>query len=108
MKKYIKFREYNDWEGEVWNWFIPIEGNDKSIEKLKKLIKDSEYSISNKEYSEKDVDLLISEESRTGYFNENNKLIGILEIPDNINSNNISEYLYKGTIRSLMKNKENI
>ena len=33
--KYYRLKEINDWEGETWNFYIPVEGNQKEIEKLK-------------------------------------------------------------------------
>lgn len=35
-REFISFKEYNDWEGEVWEVFIPLEENREAIELLKK------------------------------------------------------------------------
>jgi len=72
------FTENNDWEGETWNFFVPL--SPEQHEKIKNLIEsvedfDSPYEIGDEAYTESYVDKLISSRNntRTGYMKLYNK-----------------------------------
>lgn len=91
---YVCLTENNDWEGEVWRFYIPVEGNEAAIEKLRAIIEsaveeagpnpsaDDEipYSVSIRTYTEAEVDLLC-EDVEDGYFASHNKTEGITLLP---------------------------
>ena len=97
--EYICFTEYNSWEGEHWNFYIPLEGNEKQIEIFKKQISGFEnYEVSDKVYSEEEVDVLV-ENTDSGYMNFHNKLEGKLK---ETKTQDITGDLYKGGIKKFM------
>lgn len=99
MKQYIKFNEYNDNEGEDWNFYLQAEGNEKEIEKLKNLIDEADesetYRITNF-IQENEVDILVKH-SDSGYMMFENKVIGKMKIPEDFEVDD----LYKGGITKL-------
>lgn len=99
MKEYIKFNEYNDNEGEDWNFYLQAEGNEKEIEKLKNLIDEADesetYRVTNF-IKENEVDVLVKH-SDSGYMMFENKVTGKMNIPENFEVDN----LYKGGITKL-------
>ena len=110
MKKtFLKFVETNDWEGEQWNFYLQIEGNEKALKELAALISGrGEYALENTPISEAEVDILVKH-SRGGYLNFENKVTGRLSISKIIlNSESETDTLYKGGIRDafLKKAKE--
>jgi hypothetical protein len=99
MKEYIKFNEYNDNEGEDWNFYLQAEGNEKEIEKLKNLINEADESetyIVTNFIKENEVDVLVKH-SDSGYMMFENKVTGKMNIPENFEVDN----LYKGGITKL-------
>lgn len=98
--KYYRLKEINDWEGETWNFYIPVEGNQKEIEKLKKHLVEDTYILDKKLYEEKDVDFLCENEDNCGYMNQHNKLAGKLKVPKKMND----DLLYKGGVKKFMEN----
>jgi len=107
---YVKFTEYNEWEGESWNFFIPINGNREAIKKLRKAIKVyleksdlEEFTLSTDTLTESEIDTLIKHANdHTSYRSAQNKLKGLL-CGDMIQKNTIADLLYKGGIIKLMK-----
>ena len=102
---YIKFRENNDWEGETWCFYIPVEGNEGAISQLRNKIDDETasgaYSLTTEPIPEEEVDTLVKH-AEMGYMAEHNKLAGKLEVPD-VTMVEMEELLYKGGIEGLMK-----
>ena len=99
--KFIQFSEYNDWEGEKWNFWLQNDGNQDEILKLDKLLNESsykDYKIHSGLISEEEVDTLVKNSS-SGYFNYHNKVIGIFICPEFLTD----ETLYKGGIRKLFR-----
>jgi len=59
-KNFIRFKECNSWEGETWNFYIPVEGNEKAIKRLAKILeKYPSYTLYPIPLSEKEVDILV-------------------------------------------------
>lgn len=84
VMKYIKFTEYNEWEGETWNWYMPLKGNGKDFKKIKVLIRyNSSYRIEKIELTKNSLNALI-EHSSDGYMKSHNRAIGFRNIPKEI------------------------
>jgi hypothetical protein len=102
--KYIKFTEENDSEGETWDFYIPVEGNMEAIKLLDRCIAseeaEDEYCIDLLEIPENEVDILCKH-TRSGYYDYENKLEGILRLPD-ISDSELMGQLYKGGIKDFV------
>lgn len=98
--KFIKFREHCEWEGESWNFWLQLDGNEKEIEKLKEKIKyRREYEIFDDVLDEKAVDVLVKN-CGVGYLCFENKVVGKLN-SDKIIFDEGSGNLYKGGIKEM-------
>lgn len=92
--------ENNDWEGETWKFYFPVEGNEKETKKLNKFIDGENYILSEKIYTEEEVDILCTEcLNHITYMPTHNKLNGKLSVKGKKNNNP----LYKGGIRDMIK-----
>ena len=94
---FVMFTEINDWEGETWSWFIPIEGNEDDIEKVRALIEPMQdvYSLSEKQYTEEEVQTLMDAPSDTTYMDRYQKASGFETIPESVDWDNDDPF-YKG------------
>jgi hypothetical protein len=100
-KKFASFVEINDYEGETWYFFIPVEGNEEAIKTLKEHLRGSEqFGFDFDEVDEYVVDILC-ERSINGYMPSHNKTHGKLVLPDDMED--IEEILPKGGIEGLME-----
>ena len=85
--KFIKFTEYNDNEGETWNFWLQYNGNEKELDKLGHIIETIEsggeisYSLNNALIDESEVDILVKH-TRDGYMDYENKITGIFTCPE--------------------------
>lgn len=105
-KTYVKFTEINQWEGEIWHFFIPIEGNEAAIVELLSYINQQECKMCyhlemDRSYTEGEVDTIIKN-TRTGYMPYNNKLSGRLKNVYDEAPVPGTDILYKGDIKRLM------
>jgi hypothetical protein len=83
-KQYVKFTENNEWEGEEWNFWIPVTGNESAIEQVRQLIADSEtYSLSEKTFPESEVKHLVKHAS-DGYMASDQIASGFKTLPTKI------------------------
>lgn len=99
---FVKFVEENEWEGETWCFYIPIDGNGDALMDLEEAISDLDgFVISDKYYTEDEVDLLVSN-TDTGYIDLHNKLDGVLNI-DELYFGDVTSKLYKGGLRKLIQ-----
>lgn len=100
MTTYLRFTEINDWEGEEWNFYLPIEGNESALEHLRTLIEGNPdtYEIDDYPYPGAVVDH-ITKRSRSGYMNYENRVEGFLQLPDSIDDWVDNDPFYKGGIR---------
>lgn len=95
--KYMMFTENNEWEGETWNFFIPIEGNEAVIEKIRKLIRgNSAYELGEPVWTQSEVEKLLRKPSRTDYINEFNLVSAVNDLPDTIDWERDNDPFYKG------------
>lgn len=100
--EYVKLTEYNEWEGETWHFWIPIEGNRDSIISLAQYIKGYEdnFELHNGATPEEEVDILVKHEGGS-YMAEHTKLEGLLDWEE-LKESHPSEALYKGGIIDCM------
>ena len=99
---FIRFTEHNDWEGESWNFYIPLEGNEEAIDRLRDSVKkEGAFEVGSRAYPETVVDLLC-EESRSGYLVFENKLSGKLTFTGEESLERLFDRLYKGGIVNLL------
>jgi hypothetical protein len=112
MRKFFRFSEHNDWEGEVWRFYIPYEGNEQAFGLLETLSIDSPYTVDDNDgelYAEDIVDELVTN-SGTGYMRLHNKLddqLLLCELTVALTSlaNHEADLLYKGGIRDYTSKK---
>ena len=104
-KQFVRFRENNDWKGETWDFYIPIEGNEEAIEELVELIeKYPNYTLYPVPFSENEVDILVKNENELSYMPRHNKLSGKLDFFDYSDKSLSKEEdpFYKGGIRKYL------
>lgn len=93
---YVRFTENCDWEGESWNFYLPVEGNEEALVWLRGLVADAdseEYEVGEETYTRAEVETLARSHSQTTYLQEHTVLSGRLAtVPD-------LDLLYKGGIR---------
>lgn len=106
MTRYVKFTENNDHEGESWNFWLPVDGNEQELEVLAVLV------ATDDEYPEYELDLDHPEDETAvdafvrrakqvegGYMDSDNKVTGVLTVPPDLDV----DKLYKGGIKGLFK-----
>lgn len=85
MTTYLKFTEENDWEGETWHFYLPIEGNETALATLRAYLDqekskgqyDFPYTLGTEPITEAEVDAFVKH-SDSGYMMEHNKIVGFL------------------------------
>ncbi len=105
---YVKFTEHNEWEGEIWNFWIPVEGNDVAIGTLSERLNKNEelediYTLNEELVPEMEIDILVKH-CGGGYRADQEKLKGVLDLKK-ISEDDLFEILYKGGIVDLMKKR---
>lgn len=106
MKRFIKFEENNDHEGETWFFWLQVDGNREELSKLAELLDEADtewYTLYWDEWDEDFVDFGV-EEGGWGYMNYHNKVIGQFTCPTELEdgyslSEMCNEWFYKGSIR---------
>ena len=108
--QYVRFTEENDHEGETWNFYIPVEGNEEAIEKLRELLEPAEfYDLSEETFPEFEIDILVKHTAEdNGYNPAHNLLGGKLDLSGceaNLDeeSDDFDDPFYKGGICGFMK-----
>lgn len=112
MRKFVRFEENNDWEGERWNFYIPVDGNGACLEHLTKVLENAQsndgcpYSLYPDELTETEVDTLVKF-SKSGYMDYENKLDGIMDPAFflNLTVEKLDQF-YKGSISDYIKTAE--
>lgn len=108
MTDYATFTEHNQWEGEAWRFYIPIEGNQDA---LKRLADATERGDLDNAYDAFDLDLTPLPEAHvdrrvtdladdTSYMPAHTKLAGRLILPDDRDLE--FDDLYKGAIAEMV------
>ena len=108
--RFIRFHEYCDWEGESWDFWLQLNGNEEEIQKLRALIEQAQeasgivydwpYTLTEDTENEAVVDNLVKY-SEEGYMLTHNKVIGALTCPEDLGEH--ADKLYKGGIRDFFK-----
>lgn len=86
---YLKFSEQNEHEGETWHFYLPIEGNETELGKLRDYLASAEedaewelaYELGTDPLPEAEVDILVKH-ADVGYMSQHNKVSGVLATPD--------------------------
>lgn len=83
---FVKFTEHNDNEGEDWNFWLQLDGNEADLETLKEFVEQFDenyesYELDLTPVPESEVDILVKH-SGSGYMNYENKVTGVLNLPD--------------------------
>lgn len=114
--KFVKFTEHNEWEGEDWNFWLQLDGNEKELKELESWLgtfddEGEQFEINMKEtVDEQGVDLLVKYGGE-GYMNCHNKVVGTFKCPtvtsENEDAGNdwLSNNFYKGDIARHFKNE---
>ncbi|MGX1809729.1 hypothetical protein ACWIGI_28745 [Nocardia sp. NPDC055321] len=115
MTTYRRFIETNDHEGEVWNFWLQVNGNMEAL-----AILDDHLTMLNDELAAHDIPAFVLEAdqieghevdllARYGecdYMPQHNKVDGSLTLPNSftaMDAEAVTELLYKGGIRDLFK-----
>lgn len=109
MNTFVRFTEDNDWEGERWDFWLQLTGNETELARFAALLKDTEaeetYELPYQLYledieSEAVVDKLV-EYAMPGYMDSANKIVGKFTCPDTLGFD--VDDLYKGGIHKFFK-----
>lgn len=105
MTQFVKFTENNEWEGEEWHFWIPLDGNEDALARLQKALDGSdEYSLDLTPVPEGEVDVLIKHTDQ-GYMDYHNKLTGTLRLSEDDFANlhgDDGDIFYKGRIANFV------
>lgn len=107
MLQFVKFTEHNEWEGETWNFWLQVNGNETALAKLADALRvgvadsEPEYELASigSAVAESTVDDLIEHADDEGYMCAHNKVTGVLTVPDDLGD--YLDKLYKGQITNL-------
>nr|DAP16293.1 MAG TPA: hypothetical protein [Caudoviricetes sp.] len=114
MTSFAKVTEYNDCEGELWTFWVQLEGNEEQLAHLNRLVEENVYdhilSVDmNCVETEEVVDILVRH-AADGYWPSHSKLKGKLKLPKEPKKKTadwFKEYfyrnLYKGRIEKHVK-----
>jgi hypothetical protein len=104
---FVRLREYNDNEGESWNWWLQVTGNEAALDQLAELLAASQpeddpwYELRQDDTEPEPVVDKLVEYAETGYYASHTKVTGVFTCPSFLGIE--AEQLYKGAIRSCFK-----
>lgn len=83
---FVKFTEHNDNEGEDWNFWLQLDGNEADLETLQEFLiqfddNEESYELNMTPVPESEVDILVKH-SGQGYMNYENKVSGVMTLPE--------------------------
>ena len=82
---FVRFRESNDNEGESWNFWLQLDGNEAELQKLQDALDNNDledaYSLNMTAVPESEVDILVKH-SDSGYMTYENKVTGKFKMPE--------------------------
>lgn len=83
---FVKFTEHNENEGEDWNFWLQLDGNEADIETLQEFLNQFDengdyYELDLTPVPESEVDILVKHTGQ-GYMDYENKVTGTLTLPD--------------------------
>lgn len=87
--RFIKFKEYNDWEGEVWYSWLQLDGNEEELGNFSAALDavhegelfDLEFELLNAVLEEEFVDCLVEHGNSSTYTNTHSKVTGKFTSP---------------------------
>jgi hypothetical protein len=105
---FIRLHEYNDNEGESWNWWLQLTGNEGGIAELAGLLTtalddddDPCYALHADDVEPESVVDKLVEYAESGYYATHNKVLGTFTCPADFGE--ALNDLYKGGIRDYFK-----
>lgn len=100
MTQFVRLTENNGWEGESWNFYLQLDGNEGALSRLLVLLDadavDDEYELDLQPIEEWEVDTLVAH-SDSGYLQYENKVLGRFTCPEEW-TDELEQKLYKGGI----------
>jgi hypothetical protein len=104
MADYHCFKEVNNWEGETWRFYIILsDGQHRALSALLEgEYPEACYSLSEKTYTEEEVDFLVAQEDDCTYMAAHNKCGALNKLPAKIDWEDDDPF-YKGQIRDYCK-----
>lgn len=83
--QFVKFTEHNDHEGENWNFWLQLDGNEKELNKLSDFLTkndlEEQYDLDMTPVDEHEVDILVKH-TDSGYMYYENKVTGTFTMPE--------------------------
>lgn len=84
--KFVRFTEHNDNEGEDWNFWLQLDGNEADLETLNDFLEQFDpdwesYELDMTPVPESEVDILVKHTAQ-GYMDYENKVTGTLTLPE--------------------------
>lgn len=98
--EFVRFTENNDWEGESWNFWLQVDGNQDQLKRLKELADETcgVYELDLDETRTEDyVDLRVKD-AWSGYNCSDNKVVGTLQDLPEVVDWDYDDPFYKGRI----------
>lgn len=109
-RRFVKFIERNEWEGETWVHWLQVEGNEAELTKLWNLLADAQSEEGDEDTEEPEFELVdfeketLSEEhvdvlvkhTECGYMAAHTKVVGKFVCPDELGDG--GRAFYKGDI----------
>lgn len=110
--KFVRFQEYNDHEGETWNSWLQLDGNELDIEALAERLRltqedsdfDLDYTLHLTQVEPESVVDKLCLYAECGYGYSHSKVTGKFTCPEDLGPD--AEKLYKGRIRDFFKKDE--
>lgn len=105
---FVKFTENNEHEGEEWNFWLQLDGNEKQLNELQSWLgtfddNGESYELDMTPVDESEVDILVKH-SNSGYMSYENKVTGKFKCPVPTSTNEedgwnwLNDNFYKGDI----------
>lgn len=108
---FVRLREDNEHEGEIFHYWLQLDGNEKAIAELAEALSDEYFEdcfqlrMENPR-PEVEVDVLV-DEAEGSYMASDQKFTGRLEWPsDQMSQEDWMDVLYKGSIKKCFKGEE--
>jgi hypothetical protein len=104
---FARLREDNEHEGEVYHYWLQVNGNEEALTELAETLRDeffAGFSLRMDDLlTEEQVDLLV-DETESGYMDFDQKFTGRLEWPtDQMSQDDWMDSIYKGSIKDCFK-----
>lgn len=104
MTDFVRFKEYNDHEGERWSWWLQVDGNTEELLKFEAMLDvlkdasefDLDYTLYPEEIEPEEVVDKLVEYAEHNYYPVHNKVPGTFTCPPDLGED--AYHLYKGGI----------